>query len=248
MFSHNLSISDTLIKQVGIMAEVIKVKDLEYTYPDGTQALRGIDLTVYKYESVGLIGPNGAGKSTLLLHLSGILKGRGEVDVLGSKNLEEVRGKIGLVFQNPDDQLFSPTVFDDVAFGPFNMGLKEDEVKKRVGLALNDVGMSGFEERCPHHLSFGEKKRVCIATVLSMQPEILVLDEPSSNLDPRARRELIKLLQSLKITKIIATHDLDLVSILCNRVIFLNNGKKVAEGNSVEKILQDKDLLQLYGL
>lgn len=232
---------------VGNMAEVIKIKDLKYTYPDGTQALRGIDLTVYKYESVGLIGPNGAGKSTLLLHLNGILKGSGEVEVLDNKNLEEIRTKVGLVFQNPDEQLFSPTVFDDVAFGPFNMGLEEDEVKRRVRLALNDVGMSGFEERCPHHLSFGEKKRVAIATVLSMQPEILVLDEPSSNLDPRARRGLIKLLQSLKITKIIATHDLDLVSILCNRVIFLNNGKKVAAG-STNEILEDKELLLSYGL
>jgi len=229
------------------MDEVIKIKELEYTYPDGTCALRGIDLTVFEYESVGLIGPNGAGKSTLLLHLNGILRGKGKIEVLGSKNLDEIRAKVGLVFQNPDEQLFSPTVFDDVAFGPFNIGLQEEVVKKRVKSALKDVDMIGFEGRCPHHLSFGEKKRIAIATVLSMQPEILVLDEPSSNLDPRARRELIKLLQSLKITKIIATHDLDLVSILCNRVIFLNKGKKVAEGNTNE-ILQDKNLLLSHGL
>jgi cobalt/nickel transport system ATP-binding protein len=229
------------------MRRVINIKDLEYTYPDGTLALKGIDIEVFEHDTVGIIGPNGAGKSTLLLHLNGILKGRGKIEVLGSSRLGDIRSKIGMVFQDPDDQLFSPTVFDDVAFGPFNMRLPVDTVNQRVAHALKAVGLSGFEDRCPYHLSFGEKKRIAIATVLSMNPEILVMDEPSSNLDPGARRELIKLLQSLNITKVIATHDLELVSILCNKVILLNKGRKIIEG-SPDNILQNEALLQLHGL
>jgi cobalt/nickel transport system ATP-binding protein len=233
------------------MKEVIKIKDLEYTYPNGIQALRGIGLEVFENEKVALIGPNGAGKSTLLLHLNGILKGKGEVEVLGSKlnerNLDCIRTKVGLVFQNPDDQLFSPTVFDDVSFGPLNMGLSKEVVKERVRSALEQVEMSGFEARCPHDLSFGEKKKISLATVLSMQPEILVLDEPTSNLDPHSRRELIGLLQRIETTLVVATHDLEMVLDVCERVFLLFQGKTIASGKT-RLLLANKDLMRSYRL
>lgn len=234
------------------MRRVIEVKGLEYTYPDGTQALKGVSLEIFEGESVALIGPNGAGKSTLLLHLNGVLKGgSGSVKVLGKeldgKNLKEIRGKVGLVFQDPDDQLFCSTVFDDVAFGPLNMGYPEQVVLERVQWALQQVGMGGYEGRCPHHLSFGEKKRISIATVLSMEPEILALDEPTSNLDPQARRGLMELLQQLPLTKIIASHDMEMVSETCRRAVLLFQGQVVADGSSKE-ILTDVELLEMHDL
>ena len=231
--------------------KVIDIKGLTFTYPDGRRALEDIDMEVFKRESLGIIGPNGAGKTTLLLHLNGILRGKGSVKMLGINmndgNLKKIRREIGLVFQDPDSQLFCPTVFEDVAFGPLNLKLSPQEVTRRVSDALEKVGLSGFEERAPYHLSLGEKKKVALATVLSMDPQILLLDEPTSNLDPKARRELIKLLQNLKITKIIAGHDLDLISKLCRRVILFNRGRKVAYGNTSE-ILQNEELLRLNGL
>lgn len=233
------------------MKEIIKTNNLKYTYPDGTDALKGINLSILEGGSVGLIGPNGAGKSTFLLHLNGILQGNGKVEIAGleinSKNLYFIRSKVGLVFQDPEDQLFMPTVFDDVAFGPINMALPKNEVESSVDEALKEVDMKDSIDRVSHHLSFGEKKRIAIATVLSMKPHILVLDEPSSNLDPKHRRKLINLLKGLKITKIIATHDLDLVLETCSRVILLDKGRIVAEGNALE-ILSNKALLKAHSL
>lgn len=233
------------------MREIIKLEQLEYTYPDGTKALEGIELSVFEGESIGLIGPNGAGKSTLLLHLNGILQGKGKVEIMGleitNKNLTFIRSKVGLVFQDPEDQLFMPTVFDDVAFGPINMELTKEQVSTSVKKALREVDMSESVRRSSHHLSFGEKKRVSIATVLSMDPEILVMDEPSSNLDPRHRRELIRLLNQTSITKLIATHDLDLILQTCQRVALLHKGKIVAIANACD-IIKDKSLLDRYGL
>ncbi len=233
------------------MEEVITINNLSFTYPDGQPALAGISLTVYRGETVAIIGPNGAGKSTLLLHLNGILHSNGAVRALGrpvsEKNLKWVRSKVGLVFQNPDDQLFSPTVFDDVAFGPINMGYSEAEVRQLVVKALDWVGMAGYERRSPHHLSIGEKKRIAIATVLSMSPEILAIDEPTSNLDPRSKWSFIGLLQRLPMTRIIASHDLELVKALCQRTIVLDHGRVVADGDT-SHILADISLLKTYGL
>lgn len=233
------------------MDKAIEITNLSFTYPDGHPGLDGINLVVHSGESVAIIGPNGAGKSTLLLHLNGILRGDSAVKICGllvvEKNLKVIRQRVGLVFQDPEDQLFSLNVFDDVAFGPINMGYKDVEVRKRVIQALNWVSMTGYEERSSHHLSLGEKKRIAIATVLSMEPEILVLDEPSSNLDPRSKWSLIELLKSLPITKIIATHDLELVKILCPRTIILDEGKVVADGNT-ESIMRDLSLLWKHGL
>jgi len=214
--------------------KAIEIKNLHYTYPDGTKALRGVNLDVERGGSICLIGPNGSGKSTLLLHLNDILQPqRGHVRVLGMnlrKKTKEVRSKVGLVFQNPDDQMFMPTVFEDVAFGPVNMGLSEWEVKMRVRKALKAVGLERFENRSSHHLSYGEKKRVAIATVLSMEPEILVLDEPTLALDPWLKKEFMKLLKKLKKhhTMVMAGHDLDLMK-LCNLTYLLDDGKIVKE-------------------
>ncbi|MDI6873468.1 energy-coupling factor ABC transporter ATP-binding protein [Candidatus Solincola sp.] len=229
----------------------VEIRGLYYAYPDGTPALRGVDLLVEEGESVGIVGPNGAGKSTLLLHLNGILTGRGEVKIFGlpvvKENLREIRRRVGLVFQDPDDQLFSPTVFDDVAFGPLNMGFSRQEVAEAVERALREVGLTGLERKSAFHLSFGQKKRAAIATVLSMNPDLLVLDEPSSNLDPRARRELSELLQGVKITKVVVTHDLPFVFENCERVVVMDAGKVVADGN-VFDILSNEELLQRHGL
>jgi len=231
--------------------EIIRVDNLSFGYPDGQQALTDVNLTIYQGETVALIGPNGAGKSTLLLHLNGILHSNGAVKVFGrpvdDKNLRWVRSKVGLVFQNPDDQLFSPTVFDDVAFGPINLGYSEAKVPELVTRALDWVGMAGYERRSPHHLSLGEKKRIAIATVLSMNPEILVIDEPTSNLDPGSKWSLIELLRGLAITKIIASHDLELVQALCHRAIVLDRGVIIADG-ATSHILADMPLLMAHGL
>jgi len=233
------------------MREIIRVRNLEYIYPDGTKALQRIDLSIFEGESVGLIGPNGAGKSTLLLHLNGILQGKGKVEVLGleldDENLNYIRSKVGLVFQDPEDQLFMSTVFDDVAFGPINMGLEERRVRDSVKEALKDVDMEEAIQRCTHHLSFGEKKRISLATILSMKPEILILDEPTSNLDPKARRHLIELLKGFSITKIVAGHDLELILNICSRVALLDKGRIVATGDTRE-VLSNKSLMESHGL
>ncbi|MFC2015115.1 energy-coupling factor ABC transporter ATP-binding protein [Chloroflexota bacterium] len=233
------------------MEEVIKIDNLSFSYPDGQQALSDICLTVYQGEAVALIGPNGAGKSTLILHLNGILNSNGAVKIIGKPvdddNLKWVRSKVGLVFQNPDDQLFSPTVFDDVAFGPINKGYSETEVRQSVAQALDSVEMTGYDKRSPHHLSIGEKKRIAIATVLSMSPEILVFDEPASNLDPKSKWSLINLLKTLPMTRIVASHDLELVEALCQRTVILDSGKVIADG-ATENILADSSLLADYGL
>lgn len=231
--------------------KIIEVKKLSYSYPDGTSALRDINLEVFEGETLGIIGPNGAGKSTFLLHLNGILKGNGYVKILemeiNDKNLKKIRRKVGMVFQDPDNQLFMPTVFEDVAYGPLNMDMPKDEVEKAVINALQKVDMLSAMKRISHHLSFGEKKRISIATVLSMDPDILVLDEPSSNLDPRHRRDLINFLKSLEITKIIATHDLDMVLDLCSRVVLFDEGTVIADGDVME-ILNNKELLESHDL
>ncbi|MCK5433856.1 MAG: ATP-binding cassette domain-containing protein [Dehalococcoidales bacterium] len=233
------------------MEEIVRVDNLSFCYPDGQQALTDISLTIHQGGTVALVGPNGAGKSTLLLHLNGILRSNGVVKVFGrtvdDKNLKWLRSKVGLVFQNPDDQLFSPTVFDDIAFGPINIGHSETEVRESVTRALDGVGMTGYEQRSPHHLSVGEKKRIAIATVLAMNPEILVIDEPTANLDPGSKWSLIGLLERLPMTKIVASHDLELVQALCQRTIILDQGKVIVDG-ATEHILADIPLLVAHGL
>jgi cobalt/nickel transport system ATP-binding protein len=237
------------------MTAAIEVRDLLFRYGDGPTALAGIRFSVGEGECVGLIGPNGAGKSTLLLHLNGLLPEtfRGEPSVfVGGKavmpeTLHEVRRRVGLLFQDPNDQLFCPTVFEDVAFGPQQYGLGEAEVRDRVARALAQVGLPGFEKRAPYHLSVGEKRRVCLAGVLACEPSILVLDEPTTSLDPKGRRELKDLLRTIPITKLIATHDLELVVELCPRVIVLDGGLIVAEGPTVD-LLSDEDLMRRHSL
>jgi cobalt/nickel transport system ATP-binding protein len=214
--------------------KIICIKNLYYSYPDGTKALSDINLEIQHGDSLGIVGANGAGKSTLLLHLNGILRGRGEIIVLGKdltdKNLPAIRSMVGLVFQDADSQLFMPTVLDDVSFGPINMRMRRQDVEKSVKKALKEVDMLASIKRSSHHLSVGEKKRIAIATVLSMNPQVLVLDEPSSNLDPKHRRALIKLLNMLEMTKIIATHDLDLIAQTCSRIVLMKEGKIVSGG------------------
>ena len=230
---------------------VLSIKELSFHYPDGTDALRNISLDVCKGEKVALVGANGAGKSTLMLHLNGILTGNGEVRVAGmpvtKPNLPAIRARVGLVFQNPDDQLFSPTVFEDVAFGPLHMGYSEGEIHARVQHALEMVGMEAYANRLSHHLSVGEKKRIAIATVLSMEPEILVLDEPTAGLDPRARRALINLLRDMPITMLVSTHDMRLVDELFPRMVIMDAGRVVADG-STHLLLEDEPLLSAHGL
>lgn len=230
----------------------VEVGGLRYSYPGGFPALRGVGLDVAPGEKVALVGPNGAGKSTLLLHLNGILRGgEGEVRIAGlpvtQENLGRIRALVGLVFQNPDDQLFSPTVLEDVAFGPLYMGLEESEVRRRVNDALAAVHMQGYGPRMPHRLSLGERKRVTIATVLAMEPAVLALDEPSSGLDPRSRRSLIRLLRELPQAMLVATHDMHLVRDLLPRTVILDAGLVVADGPTSE-ILQDMHLLEEHGL
>lgn len=234
------------------MHHTIEVHHLVFQYPDGTRALDDVSLSIAPGEKVALVGPNGAGKSTLILHLNGILHGQGTVQVAGitvdhNGNLGRVRAAVGLVFQDPDDQLFSPTVFDDVAFGPMYQGLSEAEVRARVAGALSAVRMEEYAARVSHHLSVGQKKRIAIATVLAMQPEILVLDEPSAGLDPRARRDLIQLLRELPQTMLIATHDLRMVAELLPRTVIMDRGCVVADGKTSE-LLADDALLAAHGL
>ncbi len=234
------------------MHHTIEVKELFFKYPDGQEALCGVNLSIAPGEKVALVGPNGAGKSTLMLHLNGILEvQRGEVCSCGvavrRETLGRVRAAVGLVFQDPDDQLFSSTVFDDVAFGPLHMGLPEPEVRQRVQRALAAVGMAEAGGRVSHHLSVGQKKRIAIATVLSMSPEILVLDEPSAGLDPRARRGLINLLRELPQTMLVSTHDIRMVNELFARTVIMDQGRVVADGPTLD-MLRNKALLEAHGL
>jgi len=231
---------------------IVDVRQLGYTYPDGTVALRDVSFRIEHGGAVALVGANGAGKSTLLLHLNGYLTPRqGEVHIghvpLTRETVAAVRRAVGLVFQDPDDQLFMPTVAEDVAFGPLNAGLPADEVERRVTSALERVGLAHLRARPPYRLSAGEKRAVAIATVLAMEPDILVMDEPSSHLDPRARRRLIELLRSFEHTKIVATHDLELVVEVCGRVIVLDGGRVVADGPTGE-VLGNDALMQAHGL
>ncbi len=230
----------------------LDVRDLAFAYPDGHQALFGVDLTINQGERVALLGPNGAGKTTLVLHLNGILTaGRGSVTVAGlpvaKENVQEIRRRVGIVFQDPDDQLFMPTVREDVAFGPANLGVRGDELDARVDEALDAVGMLQFRDRPPHHLSFGQRRRVAVATVLAMQPEILVLDEPSSNLDPTSRRELAEILLDLGLTTLMVTHDLPYALQLCPRSVVLSGGRVAADGPTPE-LLADEELLARHRL
>ncbi|MBN1418496.1 MAG: ATP-binding cassette domain-containing protein [Planctomycetes bacterium] len=230
---------------------IIEVRDLSHRYHDGTEALRGISFSVSRGECVAVIGPNGAGKSTLLLHLNGSLLGGPRVRVCGldgtKENLLQIRRRVGLLFQDADDQLFMPTLLEDVAFGPLNMGLSSSEAERAAREALRAVGLEGFEARAPYHLSGGEKRCAAIATLVAMRPEILVVDEPSASLDPRSRRRVIDLLRARPETRIIATHDLDLAAELCARAILLEAGRVVADGEA-EGILGDRELLESHGL
>lgn len=226
---------------------LLDVGDLAFAYPDGRQVLFGVDLTVRPGERVAVLGPNGAGKTTLVLHLNGtLLAGAGSVRVDGvtvaPATLREIRRRVGVVFQDPDDQLFSPTVADDVAFGPRNLGLRGHALDHRVHAALDAVGMAGFADRAPHHLSFGQRRRVAAATVLAMDPTVLVLDEPSSNLDPSARREFADILLTLGLTTVMVTHDLLYALQLCPRSVIMNGGRIVADGPTRD-ILADEALL-----
>lgn len=232
---------------------MIEVEGLSFSYPDGRQALRELSFRVAAGETVGLIGPNGAGKSTLFLHINGLLGPplRGGIRINGleltESNLPEIRRRVGLLFQDPDDQLFCATVEEDVAFGPQQLGLTEQEIRERVKDALKAVKLQGFESRAPHHLSLGEKRRVCLAGVWACQPEILVFDEPTANFDPRGRREFIELCRSLQATKLIASHDLEMILALCSRVLVLDQGRLVAEGET-RAILSNEPLMLEHGL
>ncbi len=226
---------------------IVDVKDLQFAYPDGTLALQGISFNITHGESVAIVGANGAGKSTLLLHLNGyLIPTKGSVRIgelpITKKTVSTIRRTVGMVFQDPDDQLFMPTVYDDVAFGPLNMGIPSEKIDDLVMGALSTTGVPHLKSRQPYKLSGGEKRSVAIATVLSMAPDILIMDEPTSNLDPKARRQLIELLKTFEHTKIIATHDLDMVLDLCERTIIIHEGKVKANDSTI-KLFKDKELL-----
>lgn len=234
---------------------LLEVRNLGYRYPDGHEALRGVSFSIAAGERVALIGPNGAGKSTLLLHLNGLLPDRPAMDPavtmdglpLVEANLPEVRRRVGLLFQDPDDQLFCPTVWEDVAFGPQQLGVREPQLSRVVSDSLAQVGLGGFEARLPHHLSRGEKRRVCLAGLLACDARLLVLDEPTSDLDPRGRRELMRLLAHLPVAQLVATHDLEFVVETCPRAIVLDAGRIVADGPS-RVLLDDEALMLAHGL
>ncbi len=233
-------------------APVLEVQNLSFAYPDGHPALQEVDLQVHAGERVALLGPNGAGKTTLVLHLNGIhtpTAGTVAVDGLSVEraHLTEIRRRVGIVFQDPDDQLFMGSVRADVAFGPANLGLKGDALERRVTAALDRVGMADFADRPPHHLSFGQRRRVAIATVLAMEPSVLVLDEPSSNLDPASRRELADILRGLDVTVLMVTHDLPYALELCPRSVVLSGGTVVADGGTYD-VLTDEPLMTAHRL
>jgi cobalt/nickel transport system ATP-binding protein len=230
----------------------VRIEHLHYTYPDGTEALRGVDLRVEPGEKVALVGPNGAGKSTLLLHLNGILTAdHGHVSIGGlavaPASVRRLRAAVGLVFQDPDDQLFNPSVREDVAFGPIHMGVPPEELHHRIERALAAVGMSGTEARVPHHLSLGQRKRVAVATVLSMDPSVLAFDEPTAGLDPRGRRELMAVMATRPETLLVSTHDLSMVAETLPRTVILDRGIVVADGPTAD-LLADQPLLEAHGL
>jgi cobalt/nickel transport system ATP-binding protein len=235
-----------------VSVPVLDVRGLAYAYPDGHQALYGVNLHVHRGDRVALLGPNGAGKTTLVLHLNGILTaGAGSVEVsglpVGPATLQEVRRRVGVVFQDPDDQLFMPSVRADVAFGPANLGIRGPELDRRVMESLDRVGMADHVDRPPHHLSFGQRRRVAVATVLAMGPEVLVLDEPSSNLDPASRRELADIIRSLDVTVLMVTHDLPYAFELCPRSVVLSDGVVVADGPTRD-VLTDDHLMRAHRL
>jgi cobalt/nickel transport system ATP-binding protein len=231
----------------------IHVEDLNYSYPAGPRALDGVRLEITPGESIGLIGPNGAGKTTLFLCLAGILRvPPGKIQIAGldpgrGEDRRRLPASVGVVFQDSDDQLFNSTVFDDVAFGPLNLGMSPEEVRQRVAEALDRVGLKGTEQRVPYHLSGGEKRRAALAGVLAMQPQVLLLDEPSSHLDPRGRRDLNRLLGDLPGTKVIATHDLEMVLELCPRAVILDRGRVAADGLS-SNLLANAALMEAHAL
>ena len=230
---------------------IIEIDDLHFTYPDGTRALRGVSLSVTAGQSLGLIGPNGAGKSTLLLHLNAILSGSGAVRFKGTPveqcDAAELRAAVGLVFEDPTDQLFMPTVLDDVSFGPLNLGMPSEEARERALEVLEAVEAAHLRSRAPHHLSAGQKRRVALATVLAMEPEVLVVDEPAAALDPEGREQIIELLAGLEVTKILASHDLEMILELCDQVALLDDGEIHVQG-STREVLSDEKLLRAHGL
>ena len=230
---------------------MLSIENLSHTYADGKEAIRNISLSIHDGEKISILGANGAGKSTLLMHLNGVLRGTGRIVVNGlemcKENYGKIRALVGILFQDPDDQLFSSSVYDDVAYGPIYQGLTEAEIREKVANALEAVQMAQLSDRHPFHLSGGEKKRVAIATILAMEPSILVLDEPTAGLDPRARRELIDLLGSLPQTTLVATHDLDLAARLTTRIIILNQGLLVADGEA-KTSLTNEEILFANGL
>ena len=230
------------------MSKYLKINNLSYAYPDGHKALKGIDFSINQGESIAILGPNGAGKTTLILHLNGILgelKGEIEVDGLeySTENIGKIRKTVGVVFQDPDDQLFMPTVIEDVMFGPKNFGYSNEESETNAVEALKMVGMENFQDRAPHHLSFGQKRKVAIATVLASKPKLIVLDEPASNLDPASRRDLIDILIKLDISIILVTHDLPMALEICERSLVLNEGI-IKEDSLTKDILQNKQLMK----
>lgn len=240
-----------MVDSDSLTSPALRAVNLNFAYPDGTLALRSIDLCIGTGESFAVIGPNGAGKSTLLLCLCGLLHGQGEIFVQGqllnAKNARLLRRNLGFVFQNPDDQLFMPTLAEDVAFGPLNLGFPQEEVNRRVDAALQQMNLMHKKDRPPHHLSFGEKRRAAIATALVLQADLLLLDEPTSNLDPASRRELIEYLTAIPAAKVIATHDLELARTLCPTGTLLADGKQVVT-RPTRDILADLDLLRRYRL
>ncbi|HTP13175.1 MAG TPA: ABC transporter ATP-binding protein [Bacteroidota bacterium] len=237
------------------MSPAIELVNLRYRYPDGKEALRGVSFTVAEGECIGIVGPNGSGKSTLLLHLNGILPDTLDTTTsiaihgrpVNRDNVAAIRREVGLLFQDPDDQLFCPTVYEDVAFGPTQFGLADSTIRANVARSLSQVGLEGFESRSPHHLSIGEKRRVCLAGILACDPKVLALDEPTTSLDPRAKRGLHKILKKLPVTKVIATHDLEMVVELCSRTILLDDGAIVADGPTA-KLLGNETLMLKHGL